>query len=259
MGIMRPYVRLCLDNFCVTLCGLLFFGLRGVVAQAPRPVFEVASVRPAAPDADPKTGAWSIPGTGGFTASHVSLSTLIQLAYDIDASQIGNKPGWLETNLYDVAAKPEAGIHLTRDELRPRLQDLLQQRFHLTVHTETRSVRGYALIEAKGGPHLVPTKGDHFSGWRNNVSAGQMRGANWSMPQLAKYLTPAAGYPVIDQTGITGSYDIGFSYNAKSEDDSNLPPLNTALEQTTGLQLKEQKVLVINIVIDAVDKVPTEN
>jgi uncharacterized protein (TIGR03435 family) len=230
-----------------------------VDATAKLPAFDVASVRPAPPDADPKTGGWSIPSVGRFTATHVPLALLIQLAYDVDGSQIANQPGWLETNLYDIDAKPEDGVHLTRDELRPRLQDLLQQRFHLVAHTETRLSSGYALVIAKGGPHLTPTKGDHFPGFRINVSSGHMRGANWSMPQLAKYLTPAVGFPVADQTGITGSYDIDFNYNPKFNSNSDLPTLDVALKQATGLLLKPQKIPVETVVIDSVDKVPTEN
>ncbi len=183
----------------------------------------------------------------------------MQLAYDVDNTQIANKPGWLETNLYDLEAKPEDGVKLNGDELKPRLRELLRQRFHLVAHIETRPSRGYALVVAKGGPHLTATKGEHFSGWRSNVSSGQMRGANWSMAQLAKYLMPAAGFPVVDETGITGSYDIAFSYNPKIDGDSNLPQLSVALEQATGLQLKEQKVPVETVVIDSVDKVPTAN
>jgi len=223
------------------------------------PAFEVATVKPAPPEANPKTGSWSIPSVGRFTATHVSLALLIQLAYDIDGSQIANQPGWLDTNLYDIVAKPEDGIPLTRDELRPRLQDLLQQRFHLVAHSETRSIRGYSLVVAKGGPHLTPTKADHFPGFRINVYSGNMHGANWSMPQLAKYLTPAAGFPVVDQTGITGSYDIDFRYNPKPDANSTLPTIDVALKQATGLLLKPQKVPVEMLVIDSVDKVPTEN
>jgi len=233
-----------------------------VTTSAPvtqHPTFEVASVKPAPPDADPKTGLWSPPGIGRFTASHVSLALLIHLAYDVDDSEIANKPGWLDSNLYDVAAKPEDGVALTREELKPRLQDLLQRRFHLVVHTETRLSSGYALVVAKGGPHLTPTKSDHFPGYRLHVGSGDMRGFNWSMPQLAKYLTPAAGFPVVDQTGITGSYDIDFSYEPKPRADSSRPPLDVALNEATGLLLKSEKVPVETIVIDSVDKVPTAN
>jgi uncharacterized protein (TIGR03435 family) len=238
------------------LSSLILFCVHAAMAQTSS-TFEVASVKPSPPQADPNTGSWSIPGAGRFTATHVSLARLLQLAYGVDNSQIANKPGWLDTNLYDIVAKPEDGVHLTRDELKPRLQALLRQRFHLVTHTETRSSRGYALVVAKGGPHLTPTKGDHFPGFRVNVSSGQMRGFNWSMLLLAKYLTPGAGFPVVDETGIPGSYDIGFSYEPDADTSGTLPSLSVALKQATGLLLKPQKVPVETIVIDSVDKVPT--
>ena len=253
---MHTASRRCLRGGSIAVMGLM---LSSLIAQTPHPTFEVASVRPAPPQADPNTGSWSPPGRGRFTATHVTLALLLHLAYGIDDSQIANKPAWLETNLYDIVAKPEDGIALTRDELKPRLQDLLQQRFHLVAHIETRSSRGYALVIAKGGPHLTPTKADHFPGFRINVSSGQMRGANWSLPQLAQYLTSAAGFPVVDQTGLSGSYDIAFSYEPNPDADSTLPPLNVALKQTTGLLLKPQKNPVETLVIDSVDKTPTAN
>ena len=253
---MHTASRRCLRGGSIAVMGLM---LSSLIAQTPHPTFEVASVKPAPPQADPNTGSWSPPGRGRFTATHVSLALLLHLAYGIDDSQIANKPDWLETNLYDIVAKPEDGISLTRDELKPRLQDLLQQRFHLVAHIETRSSRGYALIIAKGGPHLTPTKADHFPGFRINVSSGQMRGANWSLPQLAQYLTSAAGFPVVDQTALPGSYDIAFSYEPNLDADSTLPPLNVALKQATGLLLKPQKIPVETLVIDSVDKTPTAN
>lgn len=239
-------------------CLLLLLPLRAATAQSPHPTFDVASVRPSPPSADPNTGSWSPPGIGRFTATHLSLAMLLQLAYGLDDSQLVNKPDWLETNLYDINAKPEAGLSLTRAELQPRLQDLLQQRFHLVAHLETRPVRGYALTLAKGGPHLSPTKGDHFPGFRTNVSSGEMRGFNWSMPQFAKYLTPAAGFPVVDKTGLPGSYDIAFSY-APTPTDTTLPQLGEALKQATGLLLKPEKVPVETLVIDSINKTPTAN
>jgi uncharacterized protein (TIGR03435 family) len=258
---MRPQPLLLSHLVRLFLSALLLFCIPQAFAEHPStsPSFEVASIR-AAPQADPKTGSWSIPGSGRFTATHVSLVLLVQLAYGIDNSQIANKPGWLESDLYDIVAKPEDGIHLTRDELKPRLQNLLHQRFHLVTHMEMRSSRGYALVVAKGGPRLTSTKRDHFPGFRIHVGSGDMRGFNWSMPQLAKYLTPAAGFPVVDQTGITGNYDISFSYNPETDaGDSTLPPLDAALKEATGLFLKPQKVSVETIVIDSVNKVPTEN
>src|SRR5579871_2821094 len=167
----RAHLFLCLLLSCV----------HPLTAQSPAPAFEVASVKPAPPDADPKKGSWSYPGAGRFTATHVPLTILLQLAFGLDQSQIANKPGWLETELYDIQAKAENGVALNREELKPRLQDLLRRRFHLLSHTETRLTRGYALIVAKSGPHLTPTKAAHFPGYRINVSSGQMRGENWTM------------------------------------------------------------------------------
>jgi uncharacterized protein (TIGR03435 family) len=256
---MKSRLRL-LDSAChLLLCSLFLSCAHTGNAQSPLAAFEVASVRRCPPRTDPSTGSWSHPGVGRFTAAHVSLDLLIQLAYGVSDSQIANKPDWLETDLYDIDAKPEDDIGLTRDELMPRLQDLLEHRFHLVARTETRSIRGYALVVAEGGPHLTPTKADHFPGYRIRVSPGEMRGVNWSMPQLAKYLTPAAGFPVVDKTGIAGSYDIGFSYNPKADADGDLPSLELALKQATGLLLKPQKVPVESLVIDSVDKVPTAN
>jgi uncharacterized protein (TIGR03435 family) len=235
----------------------IFLAACMALAQDNHPAFAVATVK-AVPDADPSTGSWSTPGVGKFTASHVTLARLIQLAYGVDSSQIANKPNWLDAMLYDVAAKPEDGVALSRDELKPRLQELLQQRFHLKAQTEMRPTRGYALVVAKGGPHLTPTKADQFPGFRINVSAGQVRGDNWSMPIFAQNLTSVAGFPVVDQTNLGGSYDISFSY-APADSDNSLPSLPDALKEATGLILKPQMVPVLTVVIESVDRVPVEN
>ena len=237
----------------LALCTLLL-----LVLPAAAQTFVVATVKPA-PQADPSTGTWSLPNTGSFTATHVPLTILLKLAYGIDASQIFNKPAWLDSALFDVSAKPEDGIRLSRDELQPRLQALLQDRFHLVAHHEFRPTRGFALTIAKGGAHLTPTQHDHFADFRSDISPGQMRGFNWSMPTLARYLTPAAGFPVVDQTGLTGSYDIAFSYAIDNEAtaDTTLPPLADALKQATGLVLKPQQVSVPALVLDSIERVPT--
>jgi uncharacterized protein (TIGR03435 family) len=243
------------------LLSILSLSFSTAIAQPPQPPsFEVATVRAAPPGTDSNTGNWNYPGTGRFTATHLSLATLIKLAYDVDKSQIADGPGWLDTNLYDIDAKAEDGLHLTRDELKPRLRTLLHDRFHLVVHTETRPVSGYALVVAKGGPHLIPTTKPDFRGDFADITSGNMKGFHWTMPQLAKYLSPPAGFPVVDETGIAGKFDISFTYNPKPDDStSNLLPLSEALKQATGLQLNSRKVPVQTIVIDSVDKVPTEN
>jgi uncharacterized protein (TIGR03435 family) len=222
------------------------------------PAFEVATIRQTPPSAR-GDAVWSPPGNGKFMATNVSLAFLIKMAFEVDDNQILEKPSWLESELYDVVAKAESDVPLTRAQLRPRLQHLLQQRFHLVTHRETRMVHGYALVVAKGGAKLKPTKGDHWPGFRVHVGAGELNGLNWSMPTLAAMLRAPAGLPVIDKTGIAGSYDIKLDFAPDLEADSSLPSLFTALQETLGLKLESQKVPVEMLMIDHVERVPSEN
>jgi len=145
------------------------------------------------------------------------------------------------------------------EELKPLLQDLLEQRFHLQTHTESKLAKGYALVVAKGGPKLVPTKGDRWPGFRVHDVPGNLQGINWSMQNLAKSLQHGAGLPVVDKTGLAGSYDFHLVYASDIAKDSTLPSIFTALQEQLGLKLEEQKVPVDVVAIDHVDRVPTEN
>jgi uncharacterized protein (TIGR03435 family) len=223
-----------------------------------QPSFEAATIKPT-PNPDPGQGYWSPPGIGRFFAHGVSAQFLIQMAYGVESDQISGKPSWLDSDFYDVEAKPEEGIKLSRDELEPRLQNLLAERFHLAAHFETRMVRGYALVAAKGGPKLQPTKGDHFPGFRINTRAGHLEGLNWSMPFLASMLQRMTSLPVVDRTGITGSYDIKLEFAPDVDQDSTLPSVFTALRETLGLELKAQQIPHQVLVIDHIDRVPAAN
>jgi uncharacterized protein (TIGR03435 family) len=231
-------------------------------AAAQQPSFDAATIKPTAPS-ERVSGHWSPPGIGRFSAHSLTLQFLIQMAYGVESYQISSEPSWLDSDFYDVEAKPEEGIELSPDELKPRLQNLLVERFHLAAHFETRTVRGYALIVAKGGAKLQSTKGDHFPGFRIDTSAGHLEGLNWSMPYLAKMLQHATDLPVADQTGIAGSYDIKLRFAPASEpnldQDSSLPSLFTALRETLGLELKAQQVPMQVLVIDHIDRVPAAN
>jgi uncharacterized protein (TIGR03435 family) len=225
--------------------------------EAP-PSFEVAMIKPTPPD-ERYAGHWSLPDIGRFSAQGVSVERLIILAYGVDGNQITAKPPWLDNDLYDIDAKPEDGVKLSRDELKPRLQSLLAERFHLAAHFETRTVRGYALVVAKSGPKLHPTKGNKFPGYRVRVSSGHIEGINWSMPILAAALQQPAGLPVVDETGLIGSYDIKLEFAPDNEPDSTMPSLFTAVRETLGLELKAQSVSASFLVIDHIDRVPVAN
>jgi uncharacterized protein (TIGR03435 family) len=220
--------------------------------------FEVSTIKPTAPSNQGST-VWSRPGIGLYWVRSASLEFLIQTAFNLDPNQIAGKPAWLTSDYFDVEAKPEDGIALSREQLRPRLQELLQSRFHLVTHYETRMVPGYVMVPFKGGPKLRRTVGDQPPGFRVYVGPGRLEGLNWSMGYLASMLQPFSGRPVADETGISGSYDIKVEYAPDMEADSSLPSLFTALKETLGLQLKPKEIPVQVLVIDQVDRVPTAN
>ena len=224
-------------------------------AQAPT-TFEVASVRLSPPGGNGLTS-FNYLGTTRFTATNISLPLLLQLAFGVDDYQILQKPSWSDSTLYDVSAKPEGETALTYEQLKPLLQQLLEQRFHLTVHHETKYFKGYALLVAKGGPKLQTSKGE--ANHHANILPNGLQGQNLSLQDLASLLSHPVGRPVVDKTGIQGSYDFKLDYSPNESTDSPLPSVFTALTEQLGLKLETQQVPVNMLVIDHVDREPTEN
>jgi uncharacterized protein (TIGR03435 family) len=222
--------------------------------RTPPPAFDVASVRLSPPD----HGFFSISpdGSDTYTARNTPLAYLIAVAFGVDSTKISGGPGWLNSQLYDIVAKAEGNGGLTREQLQPRLQQLLEQRFHLTTHHEKRDIPGYALVVAKGGPKLQANKGAPQDGY---IYPDRLLAHDVSMQSLASTLAYPAGRPVVDYTGIKGMYDFDLHYAPMEANDSSLPSLFTALEEQFGLRLQSQKVPVEMLVIDHVDRTPTEN
>jgi uncharacterized protein (TIGR03435 family) len=224
-------------------------------AQTPI-TFEVASVR-LSPPGGTGLSSFNYLGTTRFTATNVSLPLLLQLAFGVDDYQILQKPSWSDSTLYDVSAKPEGETSLTYEHLKPLLQQLLEQRFHLTVHHETKYFKGYALLVAKGGPKLQTSKGE--ANHHANILPNGLQGQNLSLQDLASLLSHPVGRPVVDKTGIQGSYDFKLDYSPNESTDSPFPSVFTAVTEQLGLRLETQQVPVDIVVIDHVDREPTEN
>lgn len=158
---------------------------------------------------------------------------------------------------YDIDAKAEDGMVITPETLKPRLRQLLEQRFLLATHRETKEFPGYALLVAKGGPKLQPAKNGATA--YGMVYPGGMRLPNTPMDGLATLLASPLGRPVIDQTGIQGGYEIRLDYARDGDADSALPSIFAALQEQLGLKLEPRKVPVDLLVIDSVQTVPSEN
>jgi len=219
---------------------------------------EVATIRPTPAN---KIGAsvWSPPGIGRFSAQCVTLPFLIHMGYGIDEDQIVAKANWMDSEFFDVVVKPSGDIPLTREQLKPVLQQLLRDRFHLVTHSESKLMKGYMLVCAKNGPKLQASSSDKPPNFRIYVGPGRLEGVNWSMSFLATSLQHPAGFPVVNQTGMTGAYDIKLYFAEDKDTESSLPSLFTALHESLGLELKPGKVSIPVLVIDHLDRSPTEN
>jgi len=221
---------------------------------APPSAFEVASVRMIPPG---KEGLISIspPGSPTFTAT-INLENLIAMAYGVDSDNVLNAPSWLGWQQYDITAKAEGNPRLTYEQLKAPLQKLLEERFHLAAHRQTKEGSGYALVAAKSGPKLLETKGEAPHAY---ILKGGVHLQNSSLDDLAGTLKIPAGRPVVNETGIKGKFDIKLNYAPEGAANSELPSLFTALPEQLGLQLVPRKVPVATLVIDRVERVPTEN
>jgi uncharacterized protein (TIGR03435 family) len=219
------------------------------------PSFEVASVKVTPADS---LGYTSISpfGSARFTATNVTLELLIEMAFGVEASKISGEPGWLGSDHYDVSAKAEGEQGLAYEQWKPRLQQLLAQRFKLAIHHEMKDSQGYALVVAKGGPKLQKSAGPAAQGY---ILPGGLRASNASLDSLASMLASPTGRPVVNKTKIKGTYDIQLNYAPEGAADSPLPSIFTALQEQLGLKLEALKAPVEMLVIDHVERVPTEN
>lgn len=224
-------------------------------AQSPKARFEVASVKLSAPETFGTR--FGDPNAATFTATGVRLWGLIDIAYRVSDLQVVGLPKWEETTRYDVVAKPEGDKALSKEQLSEAMQQLLKDRFHLTVHHETRTFDGYKLVAGKSPAKLLPGQGDANS--RIYLSNQGIDAANTSLSNLCDALRYKIGYPVEDDTGIRGSFRLNLRFTAGEEGASPLPSIFTAVQEQLGLKLVRAKVPLDIIVIDHVDREPTEN
>jgi uncharacterized protein (TIGR03435 family) len=230
-------------------------------AQGPsRATFEVASIKP---HPEPITFS-SDPSVHGMrvTATASTLHDLITTAYHVRYDQISSGPSWAESDHFDISAKAEGEGALTMEQARPMLQALLADRFQLKIHLETREVAMYALVIRKTGAKLQQSApaDESKSGITANSSGMHLTVSKGTMAQLALWLSGnGAGRPVMDKTGLIGSYTYELTWvNGPPGPDDQTPSLFTALQEQLGLRLEATKGPSQIVVIDHAEK-PSAN
>jgi uncharacterized protein (TIGR03435 family) len=219
--------------------------------------FEVASIKPN------NTGSGSSSestGPGRVTAVNINISSLVQQAFGIKEFQISGAPAWVVSDRYDFNATTGTSKDLSETELEPYFESVLAERFHLKYHRETKEMQVYALRVAKTGARLTAHAGggDSSNGINNGPEKTSLKSTNISMKAFAGTLGRRLDRMIIDDTGLTGGYDLTLEWAPNPSPDSTEPSLFTALQEQLGLKLESTKGPVEIIVIDSIER-PSEN
>jgi uncharacterized protein (TIGR03435 family) len=249
-----------------------------VFGQTVAPEFEVASIRVSSTDAirDTYTPTLNVNPGATLRIANMRLREIILLAYNIGQRQLGG-PSWLidepaqptDIDRFDIVAK--VPVDANKDQVPLMLQKLLADRFHLSMHKDSKTLSTYALNVAKSGLKMdAGPEGDRrIPGCRRNMygTNGITSAVCQSMTttQLALQLqTLAPAYfrdsPVVDRTGLTKAYDFTLEWLTLAQLDAGEqgPSMFEAVSKL-GLTLDRQKESVEILVVDRCEKLPTEN
>jgi uncharacterized protein (TIGR03435 family) len=239
------------------LCVVIVAG-SSAQSQAPapeRPAFEVASIKLRQPT--PPFRVSTEIGPAGIHYNNVTLKNCIRSAYGVEPYRILGGPDWINSERYEIISKAASAV--PKAQLMLMLQTLIETRFGLKLHRETKELPVYALVVGKGGLKLHAGKegGEtEVGGARHLIDSRGM-----GMQQLAGFLsqfTQSSGMPVLDMTGVPGVFDVTLDFvSGDAADKSADPDIFTAVQEL-GLKLESRKSPLEVLVIDHVEK-PSEN
>ncbi len=259
---------------------LLTIATSGLFAQSPptRPAFaafEVATIKPADPNSRGRyIGMQSV---NRFYAKGFTLQALVAAAYSLTPRAISGGPAWTESDLFDILASTPGDVQPNLDEQMAMLRKLLTDRFQLTFHREPKELPVFAITVAKGGSKLKPSTAPPgtLPELINVIYPEEKGGVHVMLParnatimQFAAMMQRAVlDRAVVDQTGLSGTYDFDlewtpgenqFSGNLPRSVEPTKPSLFAAMQEQLGLRLEATKGPVSVLVIDRVER-PSEN
>jgi uncharacterized protein (TIGR03435 family) len=243
------------------------------MAADANPGFEVATIKPARPE-----GRFSLTvnRSGMLNTTSTTVADLIKFAYDLHPRQITKGPAWLESEKYDITAKPDTEGIPNPTQLKLMVQKLLKERFQLTFHNEKKELSVYAISVTKTGPKLTKNEsGGNLPGYGGGRGTFIVR--NSSIAEFGHILQAnILEQPVVDQTGLGATrYDFTLKWTpdpSQSQiggpappnapppaDNADVPPdIFTAFQQQLGLKLENTKAPVDVMVVDRLEK-PSDN
>jgi uncharacterized protein (TIGR03435 family) len=225
-----------------------------------QPAFDVASVKPA----NPQAGDASFKRSGTrLTITGYTPRMLIEWAYDIRNDRLIGQSKWLDSTRYDIVA--QAPEQPRFGELQMMMQSLLKERFGLVVHHEQRNLPYFALLVDNGGPKVRLS--DSEPGPAQNTFSmsepGHLRGTKVTAAMLANVLSNQTGRSVQDFTVLTGIFDFTLAWAlddpASTDAADVLPSIFTAVREKLGLRLEPRKGPADVIVLDQLASSPQAN
>jgi uncharacterized protein (TIGR03435 family) len=207
---------------------------------------------------------------------NMSLRRIAAAAYNIDPSLVTGGPDWLDSSHYSIEAK--ASSSSSQADSRLMLQALLTERFKLALHHEKHTSPVYALRVGKDGPKLKTAADSSSSNCDPKVvGPGQIQVLchSLTMPGLAETLARFApnylNLPVVDLTGLKGSYDLEVDWMGRGMYDQAVanaakgapkdPHAVSIFDAMTplGLSLEKYENPIDSIVIEKAQPIPANN
>jgi uncharacterized protein (TIGR03435 family) len=227
----------------------------------------VATVKPV--DADATAGRmFRMDGTHRWVATNFTLQALIALGYDMNPRTISGGPGWMDAQKFTIEAVTPGDVAPTRLEQMQMLRALLVERFGLKFHRQDKEMPIYALSVAKSGPKLnAAAKPDDPPKIIGVVYPDRIEvpARSVTIDDFVAMLQRATlDKPTLNRTGLTGKYDFDLKFAQDSSqyggqvgsapEDTQSPPLFTAVQEQLGLKLEATRGMVSTMVVDAAVK-----
>ena len=255
-----------------------------LAAQQAAPAFEVASIRPSA--ADPRADdASEIQPSGQFLVLNMTLDDLVRGVFEVQRHELvlGERvPSWFASQRWNIVGKgpPITDVAAQGPLLRTMMRNLLIERFKLVTRREVRDTPVYALVLAgpdrRLGPQMRPssancaallaafkatgarqTPDSPVCGLRNERA--RIWGTGVPMREFTRLLSLTAGRPVVDATGLSGSFDLDMKFTRDdAADPAGGASLFTAVQEQLGLKLEPARRPIDVLVIESAERAASD-
>jgi uncharacterized protein (TIGR03435 family) len=233
-------------------------------APPPDPVFEVADLRLNISGSDPQSVNIA---DGRVAIRNVALRPLIAAAWTLPVAAVKG-PDWLDDVRVDLVAKAESPQTKEAD-LRVMMRAVFRERMKMVAHIEERRESVWTLTVWKGQPKMtaaeMPAKTEDAKCGPGESTRGiRMVCTRETMMSLARILSQIGGWEpagkrVADQTGLAGAWDFSIEWTPAGQSDEGGLDLFSALQAQLGLRLESKQIPVPVLVVDSMDRAPTDN